>query len=91
MSAEPGKENRCDGGTGGCTDLSLGKTGASFAAGIDNTCIPWGKKRIFPLLVAPLPIPNGTGSPVNPIAVFKGLRPRPGRPQKAMACPTGGV
>ena len=24
----------------------------------------------FMLTIAPLPIPNGTGSPVNPIAVF---------------------
>jgi hypothetical protein len=24
----------------------------------------------FMLMIAPLPIPNGTGSPINPIAVF---------------------
>ncbi len=104
----------------------VGPWANDLAAGLDNTCIPWLKKRDISLLVwetagyapqpqgdiskaalhnfvltmlgvhildradfealseaaaarsrwefmltvAPLPIPNGTGSPVNPIAVF---------------------
>ena len=41
---------------------------ADFQA-LSEAAAAWGRWE-FMLTIAPLPIPNGTGSPVNPIAMF---------------------